>query len=369
MSILFLRSSAAAGGGGGGDFVHGESFQLTGSSFGVKSTVAPMIFDQCTGSDPLSSGWGLALPRDAVDTTKNMQYRAVGYRSVAGPHARATHYAVGGTAAGFSTYGGSQQSLHRGRAMSLGDKVYGRCYMRADPAWDFDTTDDLDGAANRNFKFFVLNLTQGGEFPYETDPDPDGHVYLDYEQAIVSNGLYNTTNSPSVKMSPAPGHPTVTPDNNAHTHYWSQVANPMSNWPLYEFEYELHTSAGRIRMWADGVLKVDYLGPTTYATVNYVSMGFGGYVGAFGNPGGAVSNCWRYFSDAYVDDTWQRVVLANNATLSSATIREIQLPTAWNGTVTVTANCGKFTSGQTAYLCVTDTDGVQIGTGQAVTVA
>jgi hypothetical protein len=79
-----------------------------------------------------------------------------------------------------------------------------------------------------------------------------------------------------------------------------------------------------------------------------------------------------------VDNTFSRVVLANNATYTSATIVEPQIPTVWSGSsITVTVNLGKLPDTGTAYLFVFDSNNrgnavgypVTIGGGSAPTAA
>jgi hypothetical protein len=61
-------------------------------------------------------------------------------------------------------------------------------------------------------------------------------------------------------------------------------------------------------------------------------------------------------------------VLANNQTLSQATIIEPQIPTTWSdGSVSVVVNLGKFQTGQTTYLFVVDPSGTSNAIGYPVT--
>ena len=67
--------------------------------------------------------------------------------------------------------------------------------------------------------------------------------------------------------------------------------------------------------------------------------------------------CWVYFDDVYVDTTFSRVMLANNANYQKATIIEPQIPTAWSETsVTVTVNLGKLPGTGKAYVFVFDAE-------------
>jgi len=77
----------------------------------------------------------------------------------------------------------------------------------------------------------------------------------------------------------------------------------------------------------------------------------------------------EYWDDLYVDNTWSRVILGNASTLSTSTQREIQVPTNWtDGSVTISVNAGKFTSGQSVYLYVIDSSGTVNSFGYLVTV-
>jgi hypothetical protein len=84
-----------------------------------------------------------------------------------------------------------------------------------------------------------------------------------------------------------------------------------------------------------------------------------------GSPPGSmlIGNYWapssaqmrQYVSELYVDHSFARVEIGNNASFSSCTHREIQLPVAWTPTsITVTGNTGTFGPGSQVYLFVVD---------------
>ncbi|MEW6517600.1 MAG: T9SS type A sorting domain-containing protein [candidate division FCPU426 bacterium] len=63
----------------------------------------------------------------------------------------------------------------------------------------------------------------------------------------------------------------------------------------------------------------------------------------------------RYFDDLYVDNTFSRVVLADNPDYDLATVIEPQIPSAWSdGSVTIRVNAGKLADNQQAYVFVFD---------------
>lgn len=65
-----------------------------------------------------------------------------------------------------------------------------------------------------------------------------------------------------------------------------------------------------------------------------------------------------YMDDIYIDDTYARVMIGNQKTLSASTHREIQIPSAWSdSSITITVNQGSFSDGDTAYIYVVDSSG------------
>jgi len=78
--------------------------------------------------------------------------------------------------------------------------------------------------------------------------------------------------------------------------------------------------------------------------------------------------CHAYWDSVYVDSSWARVELGDNATYANCRHREIQIPSAWGTSgITATVNRGSFPENRTAYLFVTNTAGVT-SAGYPVTV-
>jgi hypothetical protein len=324
---------------------------VTGSGFGTKATAAPALWDDGSGTS-LSQKWDMTVPNQASNTAYNIQYRAVGYRGVAGPHANSQKYIVGGHTGSWSPYAGGNVMLLKGKSShAQGDIYYSRTYYRVDPSWQFGAVLD-----DNNHKWWVTNF--GGNGPYEDD-----EFYIDYDQGKFNN----STSAVQHKYSPAPAHPLRSPDNNGHSNWWNTSANPASKWVLYEVEFKLSTGTdGYLKVWADGVLVMNYAGPTDSGAHQNLSMGFGGYSSTYVL---SPTNNFRYFADVYMDFTAARVVLANNANLSNATIIEPQIPSRWtDGSIDVVVNQGKFTTGQTAYLFVVDKNGARSSAGLPVTI-
>lgn len=66
----------------------------------------------------------------------------------------------------------------------------------------------------------------------------------------------------------------------------------------------------------------------------------------------------EYFDNLYLDNTWTRILIGNASTFTASTHREIQIPSNWStGSVTAIINQGSFTNGSTAYLYIVDASG------------
>jgi len=156
------------------------------------------------------------------------------------------------------------------------------------------------------------------------------------------------------------------PDQNGHNMWWDQAVNPMAGqWSKIEMELKYtNQNDGYIKLWENGVLRVDYRGRTDGLSGSTRTEGIGGY----GRNYPYTSN-WRYFADVYLDYSRARVILGNASTYAASTIREVQIPTAWSGSsISLTVNLGKFQTGQTAYLYVVDSNGQANSAGVPITV-
>jgi len=154
------------------------------------------------------------------------------------------------------------------------------------------------------------------------------------------------------------------PDNNGHNYFWDYGANPFGLfggvWSKVEMAIKWTNQAdGYVKQWQDGVLVINYSGATDNYGGTDRSESVGGYARMYGEP-----NNWRYWADVYLDYSLARVVLADNADLTKATIVEPQIPSSWSPeSINVSVNLGKFAPGDYAYLFVCDPTGVCNETG------
>jgi hypothetical protein len=349
--IVALFSAAAIGAPAvqqvSGTFAHKASVTISGSGFGSKAQAAPVVWDDASGSNVLAK-WSGAWPDN--NPAYNTTYRAP-QRGVALPHGNITKYIAGAHAEGAGATGGYNVIFFKNITInSYPAQYYVSWYSTVDPAWSF--------GGDENFKTFAYSSGNG---PYGMP----NNWYVNYGPP--------TMRPPGNSQYPFPywqinddGSSLQNPDINGKSSWWyiSEV-NPITAWAKNEIAVRLSTgNDGYIKQWENGRLVINYQGPTDKYPGSSRTIGIGGYARNYNK-----SSNWRYFADVYLDSSLSRVVLANNPILGDATVIENQIPTAWGtGSIGLTVNLGKFTSGQTAYLFVVDASGSSNSTGYPVTV-
>lgn len=311
-----------------GSLAHGQSFAVTGSGFGSKS--APLIVDRgnlsaWTGYEPTTAGG-----------TYNLAWRAP-HRGIALPHDNITQYLTGCHFGDGYSAGWDVMVWRTRTGVSYPMRTFASWYQRADSAWVFG----LSGTPDSNYKCFQLD---DSEEPYAGN--------------ATSNFEYNGR---PTSLTAIPGwhlYNGGTPERFSPSNIWAgNATNPMSGaghrvpgrvWVKIEWEvYHSTGTDGYARVWEDGVLKVNQSGRTALAQETQICVSIGGYSRDSGN-----ANNWRYFADLFMDTNLNggRFILANDATLDNATIREIQPWTSWSdSSVTLTCNKGALSTG-TAHL-------------------
>jgi hypothetical protein len=325
-----------------GTLNHGATVTISGSGFGTKTTAAPLVFDDASGSlitDKWSGVWPNALPG------YNLGYYAP-MRNISLPHSHVTRYIAGAHAANTGANSGYDVLMWKNIALpALPYYIYASWYQRVDDQWHF--------GGDNNFKTFDYSL---GTEPYA----------LNQSWYICYGPPHPDSNTDSgIQWTNETGTPLLDPDLNGNNAWWGLAVNPMGGqWSKVEIAVRVSSqSDGYINMWENGHQVMNYVGITD----NYGGTNRSITVGGYARMQGYTSN-WRYFDDVYVDTTLARVVLADKPVLSQATIVEIQIPSAWSDTsITAQVNLGRFTQGQTAYMFVVDASGNVSATGLAVT--
>ena len=374
-----------------GTWNHKTVVTISGSEFGTKSPVKPLIWDDCEGETagafPKSTansysqvGYSDAQPADWRDgedipDTPEINYRNAPHTAVStaitAPHYRSTKFISGGH---YEDAPSDQSDPASGRSVSLtvstpsgyAERWFATWYTRNDPAWP-------TACPGANEKITALNA---GTSEYST-----GFYYVDLTTRSCNDAGYITVRTQN--GGPAGGSCEGVTDNNPPWYYNPQpcdLSNAMMNTPRDGWvRYEQRVANDDCFLWflVDNKTAWHGTGNTNWFTdmgmAGIRSFTIGGYmrvdlVGGSGR-GYQDSNAFRYFDDIYVDSTLSRIILANNSNYEDATITEPQIPSAWNSNgnfITCTVNLGKLPASITAYLFVFNADNKHNPVGFAV---
>jgi hypothetical protein len=303
-----------------GSITHGQSFTVSGSGFGTKSSNS-LVWDNCSHGQAITSRWSSYWP-DASGASLNLGYRAP-QRSVALPHSNVTAYLCGAHSPGTGFNAGYNVAFWR--SYTRPSFPYWTCwswYERLDPAWNF--------GGDNNLKWY--GFSTGGSI-YELP----NNWYIEFENSTFTStsvqGFWHTNDDAGTTGLGAGG-----------TLYGSSgQPNPCAQWVKKEIVIQWNSAnTGRLLGWANNSQKFNYTGKTDGYSGTARSDGIGGYAR------NQTSNNWRYFADIYNDRGTSpgRFYLTNNATYTSSTINEIQPWTTWaDGSVSLTCNKGSLPSG------------------------
>jgi hypothetical protein len=326
-----------------GSFSHKSTITLSGTGFGTKATPSPIVWDTCEQAG-LSSQWSGGWPNRSSDTNFNLKCRPP-IRGIALPHNNVSMYMAGGHGEGGGADAGYNVMAYKARQISSYPAyTYASWYQRSDNAWQF--------CGDNNYKVFDYSR---GTSPY----DLPNNWYLEYNARPTST----TSAADWHILDDALGQSAQSlqsPDANGRSWWWNSAVNPMAgSWTKIELAVKYSPqSDGFIRLWENGVLKINYSGSTDKYSGTSRAEAIGGYARCYSNP-----NNWRYFADMYLDYTLSRVVFANNADLAKATIIETQVPTSWSDrSISVAANVGRL-AGSNVFAFVFDASGQRNATG------
>jgi hypothetical protein len=309
-----------------GTITNGSSITIAGSGFGIKSTAAPLIWDNFEyGSDG-----------DNLDTASSGKW---------------THYQTGSVVnkVKISTgqhYGGSRSAYNALWQRPDGDEgqEFGTAYQKFSPVdeayvsmvvrWDTDAT----GTTSGFWKWFRLN---NKEHVYSGVPNIDCTLFpqSSWLAAAQNDGVNYKQQDLTIN-------------------YAKQI------WFRIEYYLKLSTQGG-----TDGLAQLyvnNSLLPTNLWTATTRGVGIASQLSNLLLPfmwvnGNNNEKYYVWVDDVYVDNTRQRVELCDSSTWNNRTHCEIQIPSVWDGnsnpnSISITVNQGSFTN-LNKYLYVVDKDG------------
>lgn len=335
-----------------GTLTHGATWTIAGADFGSKSTAAPYIWDDCSGTDPTDL-WDFAYPYNnpaswQINYRTPAQVTTESGTGVALPHSNITKYLCG------AHYNTSTPDAHSGlnvcigkNSQQLNTKTFISYWTRIDPNWHFITGD-------HNYK----------EYDYAAGAGYTGDGYNSYfDNKYINNSTVNWGANYVEGMDVTIDHVnesfmTWYPETDG---VFSTVdcASPLNGWHKIEMELAHNTPAGSHKIWQDGVLAWEvYLdddgGVSPSGRSETVVGGFCREAGT----SNAYKNNWRYYADVYYDHSWARICIGNASTYAASTSREYQIPETWSATsVTITSNFGALTDPSSKYLFILDDSG------------
>jgi hypothetical protein len=321
---------------------HKAAITISGSGFGTKATAAPLVWDDATGSNLLST-WDGAWP-NLVPGYNTSYFDPI--RGIAPPHSHDSRYIAGAHATNQGAYSGYDVMVFKNITLQpFPFYIYASWYQRADNDWKF--------GGDNNFKTF--------DYSAANEPYAQSNWYVCYGPPHPGS----TSDSATQWAINDDGKSLMIPTDAAgSSNWWGMAVDPMGGkWSKVETAIKVTDQLdGYVMVWENGHKVMNYQGPTDRYSGDRRSIAIGGYARV------EVPSNWRYYADAYIDTSLQRVVLANKPVLTQATIIENQIPSTWSdGSISATVNLGQFNQGETAYLFVVDATGTPSAKGLAVT--
>jgi hypothetical protein len=349
---------------------HGGAFTITGAGFGTKSrALFPIVRDKgAAATGTVDSQWNSAdtLPRTSTNPAFNIQNHDVGFAptgaTIGAPHSHVPRILAGCNGGASGTDGNSGISIQAAALVNPSTTtltfplvVYGCCWYRADPNWQFG----IGSPADNNFKHWAWS-----------DGSNEGYVaYAPNHPANITETSIQlcTSVAPSIYQAPdANGHGAFWPSSgDAKPPYVTSVnpfnaAQGVNGWIFEEWESFITPTTGLagggymiVKQFGQQV--VNYFGATDAAVLSGSRrvMFLGGY-----NRDYPSSTNWRYYADLLVDATAMggtavkvaRVMFGNQPTLAASTRLAPADLTFWNdSSITGTFWGGPFTAGNTVY--------------------
>ena len=329
-----------------------DTIIITGSGFGTKSHAAPLFFDDFEDGtagqllpDNANGYWTALGSSDGGQYSNVIDDSLTGGTAYSGNLAAYNRFKVGAT----GTTEDLETSYH---TFTATDKVYVSFYFR-----DEAVTND-DGRTVVKAGRVTSN--------YDTTNHYNGPGVVAFSPGGPLGSYWNTTFS----YDNGSGATQVTDNQQTHSDPFKHIYDP-ETWHRFEVYEELSDAGvanGTIWFAANHYVTWDS-GSEMTRDSGYSFQMYGVTLGLMvaGLVNGSDTDYRAWVDDVYVDDTRQRVELANASTWSSVTKSEVQLPTAWSDTsITITRRIPGYSGGETVYLYVFDADGNHNSTGYAI---
>lgn len=300
-----------------GTISNGSTVTITGSGFGTKSPVKPLIWANFEAGliDPTNLG--------VMTTWTNNNYFSL----------TTSNQLLNSTYAVFGEYNTGLSKT--GPIFRVDYDYYQKIYVFLKRYRDFTPPTSL------NMKFFRIWPVSGGtsndflaEYLTNSNPDKVGRCYTENTGDATANSYQGAV----------------------------YTAN---TWETEEFQWSQNssfdTADGTWRFWRNGVLKQtrdDLIGRSTTQSGNITRLYIDNYSGGSGDIYMPPDGSRVYVDDVYIDNTWARVIIGDQNTFDGSTHREIQIPSAWSDTsIAISINIGSFNTLNSAYLYVFDANG------------
>ncbi len=343
-----------------GTITNGQTVSVSGSGFGTKTAAAPVAFGDME-NNSLNARIGSWSSTHNIDSVSSSFQR----------NTHSAHSAYCNVRRDVVNVGDDFDCAFSGG--SDAPQWYAQYWFYTEPGFSWSSGPN----ANQNNKIF--RMWSAGSNLNNLRIQSANHVDVVVEAADEGHGGWGTGWQPVTAQyacaDAAFGHPCITDYWSIYpgSTQWTNFETDMGPGVWHQFQFEMKSSSvdtpnGVLRWWVDGKLIFDHSDITTRTASNPSNMRpliLG--IEAIHNSGGDGAIGHYYLDDAYIDNTWQRVEIGNNATYNNCTLKEIQPATAWaDGSISFTVNQGSFADGSTGYVFVTDANGTR-NTGYQVT--
>lgn len=308
-----------------------QAYSISGSDLGSKSVPGPLAFDSFDGGTPGSQIAGNAMSGGGV--WRNETYNTAPVYSADTRTANglcSSHPLAGGT-------GVNHAPLWCDFAETNQSTIYVSFWTKftyvlgSDSEWQLKYWRLTDGTSDVDTNTYFQDL-------WWTNRVPNLMGYFEF--------FLNPTNPEWPNYSIEQGYGDISLD-------YDKAPN---EWHYYQFAIKQDAVNGSCLIWIDGQQVASETAMTTFETGEIVkSLTLGWYMG--NNVGDGTASL--YFDDVYIDNSWKRVEVGDNAIYANCTHREIQPAITWSDTgITGTFNQGSFETGDTVYVFVVDEEGV-----------